>query len=197
MWLSFTAMLSLKWKAGMKESSENKRPGKKIFSPRRGGEREDREGQSSPGSLLPAEAAAARDVPSFTLAHCPLAPLGGPGPLLFTPVPLLSPCQETKCPFTRRSSLPSPGDHASLQPEVENCPSPASFLCQHWWEVAGACPPLLQAEEQHACSCASTTEPALAESLPQVGHFTPRHCALIGTWQLASMSRAQGSAVAL
>lgn len=138
------------------------------------------EGQSLPGPLLPAEAAAARDAPSSPLAHHPLAPFGGLGPLRFTPIPLLSPYQETKCPFTMRPSVPLPGDHASLWPEVENCPSPASFLPPKWWEVAGACPPLLQAEEQRACSHASATRPTSAESLPRVGHFMPLCCVLIG-----------------
>lgn len=183
MWLGFTATLSLKWKPDVKESSENKMPGKKSL-PQEEVAKEKVEGQSLLGSLLPPKAAAARDAPSFTLAHHPPAPLGGLGLLLFTPVPLLSPRQETKCPFTRRPSVPSPGYHVPLWPEVENDPSPASCLPPHWQEVAGAHPPLLQAEEQCACSRASTTGLMSAESVPQVGHFAPRRCGLTG--QLAA-----------
>lgn len=105
MWLGFTAMLSLKWKPDVKESSENKKPGKKSL-PQEEVAKQKVEGQSLLGSLLPPEAAAARDAPSFTMAHHPPAPLGGLGLLLFTPVPLLSPRQETKCPFARIPRAP-------------------------------------------------------------------------------------------
>jgi len=44
--------------------------------------------------------------------------------------------------------------------------------------VAGAHPPLPQAEEKRAC--ASMTGPTPAESPPQAGHFAPHRCGLMG-----------------
>lgn len=115
---------------------------------------EGREGQSCPGSLLPAEATAVRDAPSLALAYFPLGSPGGAGTTcghscLF-PVSSwgdqVSLHQETKgegnswVPSPRSQAflcqgakLPSPAEashvpHVSQWPDVEKHPSPVSFL---------------------------------------------------------------------
>lgn len=93
----------------MKESSEKKKARKKVPPQEEVTAKEKVEGQSSPGSLLPPEAAAARGAPSFNLAHCPPAthsarttPVHSHPPPVSSPGDQVSLCQETTHPFGLR-----------------------------------------------------------------------------------------------
>ena len=119
-WLGFSAMLSLKRKAGVKESSENRRPGKKNFFSPRGCEREGR-------WMVIARVSP----PSWSCERCPFlhsspspscsSQWAGTAPVQSHPLDSDSLHRETGCPFTGRPSVPSPGDHTSLHQET-GCP---------------------------------------------------------------------------
>lgn len=124
-WLGFTAMLSLKWKAGIKEpvkeSSKKKRPGENIFS------------EKGPEQKAEGRTALARVSPPSWSHCCERCPFLSPGLL----PPRFSWGAGTTCDHSYPSPISSSEDQVSLHQKTKGegtswvaSPGSQTFLCQ-------------------------------------------------------------------